>query len=69
MKWIDVINKVKHREYSREVRAIKVNVYWETTTIAEILLSQRNLMYYLNTTKQIFIIGLNKASAGLKNNN
>ena len=45
MKWIDVSNKVKHREYSREVRAIKVNVYWETTTIAEIPLSEKSLYY------------------------
>ena len=28
MKWVDVSNKVKHREYSREV-SNKVDVHWE----------------------------------------
>ena len=43
MKWIDVSNKVKQNIV--EKLAIKVNVHWENTTIAEILLSEKKLYY------------------------
>ena len=44
MKWLDVSNKVEHRVYSRECSDIS-QCSLRNTTIAEILLSEKNLWY------------------------